>query len=195
MRWIVFVVLAALALAFDEGIGGVLALGDTWHIQPSLCGVLAVFVALSAPRPNAVWACWILGLLLDLSNPMTTAGGRVVHLVGPYALGFAAGGQLILLGRTMVFRRRALTIGVMTFVLLLVVHAVAVMIFVIRSWYPGDPVFWTESSLGSVLVERFLMAVYSGIFAIPAGWLLVATMPLWGFQTITYRNPSMLKKA
>ena len=195
MRWGAFLIFAALALVFDEGLGEVLAIHKLGNIRPSLCGVVAAFVALSAPRRAALWACFVLGLLLDLSNPLSMSGPRIVHLIGPYTLGFVAGGRLVIQGRSMVFRRRALTIGVMTCLCVMTVHVVAVTLLVIRTWYPGGPVYWTDSGAAGALLERFLIAIYSGLFAIPAGWLLVRTMPLWGFQTITHRSGSMLKKA
>ncbi|MHC4219084.1 MAG: rod shape-determining protein MreD [Planctomycetota bacterium] len=121
MRWVVFIVFALLGLVFDTGLNEVLRIEKLGNIRPGLCGVVAVFVALSAPRTTALWACLVLGLLLDLSHPLTVAENRVVYLIGPYALGFALGGWLVIAGRAMVFRRRPLTIGVMTVLCLLAV--------------------------------------------------------------------------
>lgn len=195
MRWAIFGIFAALGLVFDAGMASALALETIWNIRPSLCAVLGVFIALSAPRGAALWACFVLGLLLDLSEPLTMPGDRVLHLVGPYTLGFVAGGWLIVGGRTMVFRQRPLTVGVMTVLFLLVVHAVAVMLYVVRTWYPGGPVYWTDVSTAVAILRRILIAAYSGVVALPLGWLLLRSMPLWGFQTITHRSPSVLKKA
>lgn len=195
MRWVVFLVFAALAVVFDVGLGEVLAITGLWDVKPSMCGILAVFVALSAPRPAAMWACFVLGLLLDLSNPLSMGDGGVLHLIGPFTLGFVAGGRLVIQGRAMVFRRRALTVGVMTTLCMLAVNLVAVTLLVIRAMYPGGPVFWTDSTLGAAVAQRLVAAIYSGAVAVPVGWLLVRTMPLWGFQTVTHRSGSMLKKA
>ena len=184
MRWTIFLAFAVLGLVFDLGLGEVLRIDKLWQIRPSLCGVLAVFVALSAPRTSALWACFVLGLLLDLSYQVTLADNRVVHLIGPYALGYVAGGWLVMRARTMVFRRRALTVGVMTVLCLLAVHVVVVVLFALRSrsWYPGGPVYWTQTTVPVELLRRLLIAIYSGLFAIPVGWLLVRSMPLWGFE-------------
>lgn len=193
MRWGVFIIFALIGIAIDGGLLDVLRIESLWDVRPSFCAVLAVFVALSAPRLAALWGCFVLGLLLDLSTPYTADGNRIVWLVGPYALGLLAGGWLVVRGRTMVFRRRALTIGVMTVGCLLVAQAVIVVLLVLRSrgWYPGGPVHWTDFSLGIEVLRRILVALYSGLFGVPAGWLLIRTLPLWGFQTSGHRRVVM----
>ena len=193
MRWGVFIIFALIGIAIDGGLLDVLRIESLWDVRPNFCAVLAVFVALSAPRLAALWGCFVLGLLLDLSTPYTADGNRIVWLVGPYALGLLAGGWLVVRGRTMVFRRRALTIGVMTLGCLLVAQAVIVVLLALRSrgWYPGGPVHWTDFSLGIEVLRRILVALYSGLFGVPAGWLLIRTLPLWGFQTSGHRRVVM----
>jgi rod shape-determining protein MreD len=189
VRWIVFVVAALIGLVFDTGLSEVLRIEKLGHVRPSLCAVVAVFVALSAPRTAALWACLILGLLLDLCHPLTVAENRVVYLIGPHALGYLAGGWLVIALRPMVFRRRPLTIGVMTVLCLLAVQLVAMSVYVLRAraWYPGPALYWTETSALAELGLRLLAGVYSGLFAIPVGWALVQTIGLWGFQTAPHR--------
>ena len=193
MRWGIFAIFALLVLSLDAGLSDVLRIESLWDIRPNLCGVLAVFVALSAPRIAALWGCFVIGLLLDLTIEYTAGGSRGVYLVGPYALGLLAGGWVVLRGRTMVFRRRALTMGVMTLISLLAAQAIIVMLLVLRSrsWYPGGPIHWPDTAMGIELLRRILIAVYSGIAAVPCGWLLVRTLPLWGFQTGVHRTVVM----
>jgi cell shape-determining protein MreD len=193
VRWGVFAIFALLVLSIDEGLSDLLRIESLWYIRPNFCGVLAVFVALSAPRTVALWGCFVIGLLLDLSIEHTAGGNRGVYLVGPYALGMLSGGWMVVRGRTMVFRRRALTIGVMTLLFLLVAQVVILVLLVLRSrsWYPGGPILWTDTSLGVELLRRILIAVYTGLAAMPAGWLLVRTLPLWGFQTSVHRTGGM----
>jgi hypothetical protein len=193
VRWGVFLIFALIGIAIDGGFLDVLRIESLWDVRPSFCAVLAVFIALSAPRITALWGCFALGLLLDLSTPYTADGNRIVWLVGPYALGLLAGGWLVVRGRTVVFRRRALTIGVLTLGFLLVAQAMIVVLLVLRSrgWYPGGPVHWTDVSVGVEVLRRILIAMYSGLFGIPAGWLLVRTLPLWGFQTSIHRTALM----
>ncbi len=189
MRWIVLAVAALIGVVFDTGLNEVLRIESLGHVRPSLCAVVAVFVALSAPRTTALWACFVLGLLLDLSHPLTVAENRVMYLIGPYALGYVAGGWMVVSGRAMVFRRRPLTIRVMTVLCLGAAQLVAVGFYVLRSrqWYPGGPIFWTETSAWAELGVRLLTVLYSGLFAVPVGWLLVQTIGLWGFQTGPHR--------
>ncbi len=193
MRWGIFAIFTLLVLSIDAGLSDLLRIESLWEIRPNFCAVLAVFVALSAPRVTALWGCFVIGLLVDLSIEHITAGNRGVYLVGPYALGLLAGGWLVLRGRTMVFRRRAMTIGVMTLISLLVAQAIIMMLLVLRSrsWYPGGPIHWPDNAVGIELLRRILIAVYSGIAAVPCGWLLVRTVPLWGFQSGVHRTSVM----
>lgn len=193
MRWGVFAIFALLALSIDAGLSDLLRIESLWDIRPNFCSVLAVFVALSAPRTAALWGCFVIGALFDLSIEHTAWGNRGVYLVGPYALGLLAGGWVVVRGRTMVFRRRALTIGVMTLLALLVAQAIIMVLLVLRSrsWYPGGPIYWPDTSVGIELLRRILIALYSAFAAMPTGWLLVRTLPLWGFQTTVHRTAVM----
>jgi rod shape-determining protein MreD len=193
VRWIVFAVAALVGLVFDTGLSEVLRIEKLGHVRPSLCVVVAVFVALSAPRTAALWACLVLGLLLDLAQPLTVAENRVVYLIGPHALGYLVGGWLVVSGRAMVFRRRPLTIGVMTVLCLLAVQLVAVSLYALRAqpWYPGQPLFWTDTTTIAELGVRLLAVIYSGLLAIPVGWLLVQTIGLWGFPAAPHRQQTI----
>jgi len=193
MRWAIFLIFAVLGIVFDAGFGDVFRIDGLWSIRPSLSAVLVVFVALSAPRTLALWACFVLGLLIDLSTQHTAGGNRIVYLVGPHTLGFLAAGWMVVRGRTMVFRRRPLTIGVMTLGCVLLAQAIVLAVLVLRSagWYPGGVIHWTDTTLGVEVFRRVLIAVYSGLFGIPAGWMLVRTIPLWGFQTGSHRMALM----
>lgn len=182
MRWPIFIVFALLALVLDRSLVGALEFNG---VQPLAVATVAVFVALMAPKMTALWGCWLLGLLVDLASPM--AGDGAVHLIGPHALGFTFGGYLVILIRSMVFRKRALTIGVMTVACMLGVALVVVVILTIRSWFGATAGAWPLDSATRALGYRFFVALYSGLIAMPLGWLLVRTMPLWGFQIKTSR--------
>jgi rod shape-determining protein MreD len=182
MRWVVFLVAAVICVVLDVSFLDGLAPDAGRLIRPSLTAVLAVFLALSAPRMTALWACFVLGLLLDLSYPVTHEG-RVLYLVGPFTLGYVAGAWLTIRTRPVLFRQRALTIGVVATVFVVVVNVVAVVLYLLRSLHPSGGVSWTDASIARTVGVRLLAAVYTGLVAIPAGWLLVKTVPLWGFQS------------
>ncbi len=81
----------------------------------------------------------------------------------------------------------------MTVVYLLVVHVVAVTVLAVRSrgWYPGGSLYWTDYATGVEVLRAVLVAIYSGLFAVPIGWLLIRSMPAWGFQTSHHRSPAL----
>ena len=81
--------------------------------------------------------------------------------------------------RGMVFRRRALTVGFLTLVMLLSASVVMVFIMAARSWYPDAAPYQAMPDLG----RNLLIAVYSAIVAIPVGAALNLTYSLWGFQS------------
>ncbi len=189
MKWLAFAIAALAAIGFDTGLSELLRIEALGNIQPSLAAAVAVFVALWAPRTSALWACLVMGLLRDLSNPITADWGRVVYWPGPYALGFVAGAWLALRLRPSLLRRRALTVGAMTFVTMLVAQAVVIMLGILRSspWYPGGALHWSDTTAMAEMWRRALIAVYSGLLAVPAGWVLLRSARLWGFQTGQYR--------
>lgn len=176
MRWSVFAIAAFIVIVLQLSVREVLTLHTLGMVKPDLVACLATFLAMFASRASALWACWVLGLLMDLAP----AGGTMAwHMIGPHALGFTFGGYVVLQLRTMVFRRRAITTGFLTCVFLLAAGVLATFLLTVRSWYiPDTPLY------GSPLVElwhRIKIALYSGIVAIPFGWLLQITVATWGF--------------
>ena len=81
----------------------------------------------------------------------------------------------------------------MTLMALLVAQAIIFLLLVMRSrsWYPGGPIYWPDTSMGVEMLRRILIALYSAVAAVPVGWLLVRTLPLWGFQTSMHRTSVM----
>lgn len=179
MRWPVFAIAAFIVIALQLSLRDVLmTLRSVGSISPDLVACLATFIAMFAARTSALWACWILGLLMDLAPP---AGKMSWHLVGPHALGYVFGGYLVLQLRTMVFRRRAISTGFLTFLFLLASGIVATVLLTIRHWYLPEETPLHGSPLGELWL-RCKIAVYSGLVAIPFGWLLQITIVLWNFH-------------
>ena len=183
MRWPIFGLFAFLLVAAQLSFRNVLTLESVGFITPDVTAALAVFVSLFAHRTAALWACWMLGLAVDLAPQASAAS---VHVIGPHALGYVFGCYVVLQLRTMVFRRRALTMGLLTFICVLAASIVAVAIFTVRSWYAPD--IPLQAGPVSELLRRFGIALYSGLIAIPLGWLLAQSMPIWGFQNANQRR-------
>lgn len=180
MRWLVWAVFAIGAVVFETSsfTDDLLTFERLGFIHPRATGVLVVFVALFAPRSTALWAAWLLGLLLELTLPRAQG-----VLVGPYTLGAVAAALVVLQLRTMVFRRRVLTIAVLTVAALAASGLVEVVVFALRSMFASasspDAGFRAFAELG----RRLGVAVCSGLLAVPLGWLLMQTAPFWGFES------------
>lgn len=186
MRWPVFLVFAFIALALDSSFMAILTLEGLGSIAPYIAIPLAVYVCLFAARLSALAACLLLGVLMDLTIP--PPGGDVVYVIGPYGLGLLFGGYLVLQMRTMVFRQRAVTIGVLSFAATIATAIVMIAIYMIRSWYGEDVTYPIHNSAAWELFRHIGIAIYTGLIAVPLGWLLLATYPLWGFQAYHSRR-------
>ncbi len=190
MNWIVFLVLVIVALAFDVSVGVVLRLQTLGGIGPQLLVPVVVFVALHAPRTTVLWACLIAGLLIDFTTPLPRAGGlSVVYVPGPTALGMFFAGSLVIQLRGMLLRSRILTMSAMTFVSMMAVGIMVIALYVVRSWYPDDNVaYFSAETATAEMWRRAGSAMYTAAIALPLGWLLMATTPMWGFQHATTRR-------
>ncbi|MHC5004820.1 MAG: rod shape-determining protein MreD [Planctomycetota bacterium] len=184
MRWTVFIVVGLLAVVVETSdlTARVLTLHRLGHVYPSTVGVLVVFIALFAPRQAALWAAWILGVLMDL------APREQGILIGPNALGYVFATYFVLQVRTMVFRQRLLTAALLTVICLSAAGVVEVAVLTVRSWFAdaGSP----SADVRPVIefLRRLGIAACSGILAIPLGWLLLQTAPLWGFEHAAERR-------
>lgn len=185
MSWAIFAICALIAMVFEVGLVDTVHI---LHIKPSMCAVLATFIALSAPRVTALWACMALGLLLDLSTDLSVGFSRTLHLIGPYTLGYVFACFIVLQMRSTVFRRRALTIGTMTLLFAFSAMVITVTLYIIRSWYPEGPLYWAEVSTFNEIMRRFFSAIYSGVMGVPIGWVLARSTPLWQFHTTPIRG-------
>lgn len=185
MRLGVFLIFLVIAIVADTRFMEVFRIGP---VIPSIAGTLAVYLVLSAPRQSALWSCLALGLLLDFSNAAMYDGLHPYHLLGPYTLGFLFGANLILPLRAIVFSRNPLTFGLLSFLFLLAVTILYLAIWQVRGFYAGSPPPWGDGGVLDELGRRFLWAVYSGVFAVPFGWLLVQTSSIWGFAASTVRR-------
>lgn len=182
MRWPVFAAFAFLTLGLELSLRNVLVLRSVGNVAPSFVAVLAVFVAFFAPRTGVVWACWILGLLLDLCTDLPHGPDRAGPLLGAHALGFAFGGYVVVQIRPMLFRGRALTLAVMTVVFVIAAELVVVFIYAVHGWYPGEQLGWADTTIGGEMLRRLGIAAYSGVLAFLMAPVLRWSIPLWSFR-------------
>jgi rod shape-determining protein MreD len=171
MNWLVFSIFSAAALLFETG------LRPLWHIgpaSPSLLLILAVFVALAAPPVAVYWAMLVIGLLMDASGAAPPA------LIGPSALGCLAGGYLALQLRPIFYRESPLPLAVCVGIVGVFVLLVVAALLTVRaiSFLGGTP-DWDPADY---LLNHFLSVLYSAAVALPLGWLLRRSRPLWRFH-------------
>ena len=174
-----------ICIALDTSFLSVISIGQ---VHPLSTATLVVFVSLFAPRPVALWASLAAGLLLDLVTPAVFGGDRMFYLPGPYALGFVFGTQLVLLLRSMVFRRNPFAVGLLTTPFLFAVSLAYMALWSIRGVYPDTSVPWAGDPAIDELIRRLGIAAYSGAFGIPMGWLLLFTWPIWRFDLTALRR-------
>lgn len=65
MRWIAFAILIYLVLVLQTAVAPLLAMHTVW---PDFMVVTAVWFALMARAPDAMLACWFIGLAMDLAG-------------------------------------------------------------------------------------------------------------------------------
>lgn len=178
MRWWVFALVVFAALVLDMSVLSELRVGD---LRPSALAVVALFVSLWAPKMSALWACLIVGAVVDLTSPMRPAGSETIHLLGPNVLGYAFACALMLQIRGIVMRRQVFALAVLACVFLIAASIVVTAILTVRSWFTPE---FAQLAPTRDLLRRFGSAAYSGIAALPLGWFLLRTAPWWGFQTV-----------
>lgn len=180
MRWLVFIIAAAIAVALDMGMASAMTLRSLGFVTPSFAGCLVAYMALFGRTDHVLWGAWFLGVLTDLS-PGSTEGQELVFIIGPHALGYVLGAWIILNIRSMVFRHRIFTLCVCTMICVLSAGFLVVVIGIVRFWLPFTGGAVVPFGLKE-LVQFVGDAIYSGLLAVPFGWLLFQVMPLWRFD-------------
>jgi rod shape-determining protein MreD len=97
MRWILYFILAYLALAIQVGAGPYLR----WQgAPPNLVLLVAVFIAVNAPKDAALLGCLCLGIMQDLLTQTP---------LGLYALSYGLVGMFVVSTQQVVYRAHPLT--------------------------------------------------------------------------------------
>lgn len=174
MNWLTFTILAYLACALQIVLKPVWMIGDS---EPMLALILLVFIALQAPAIHVAWAAIVLGLLAD-SLPFQHEDG----LIGPWALGFLVAGYAMVQLRNLLFRDSMFTIAIMT----LVAGVFALLFATALQLLRGVPALNNEMVEGFSAANRlyygFGTLLYTAAVAIPVGFLLLRSKPIWGFS-------------
>ncbi|CAG1005390.1 hypothetical protein PHYC_03226 [Phycisphaerales bacterium] len=180
MNRIGLALLAWLFLGLETGLRGTLRLWSP-EVSPGFVFVLIVFIAMCGPGRAVAWWALAGGLLIDLTTPLAlkTAGPAAV-IVGPHAIAYLVGAQLVLAMRGVMIRRNPLTLGFLSLGAGLVAHAVLVAIFWIRARF--DPI---EFHATSELVDRLAGAAYTGVVAIALAFVLLPMAEFIGLPSQT----------
>lgn len=171
MRWIPFAILLYLAVVLQSTLAPFLAVHG---IRPDFLVIVAVHYALAARAADALIACWVIGLMTDLTSLSFGEYGNV----GVHALAFGLAGLAIVALREITFRESVITQIVCTFLARVVVSAVA-----------GLHLLWAAdawSRTGEVLLAGLYSAVYTAAIAPYGHWLLRRGRNLLGIG-VTHR--------
>lgn len=175
MRWPIFVLFVYITLACQLGLAGALSIeGMGTTFEPRFVLLLAVFIGLNA-RPRIAMMSWgIIGLLIDLTTQYTEG----LVLVGPYTLGYLAGGYFLSHFKAMLFPRHPMSFAIGTLVSGIAVHLIVTGIFAVRVWYEPLP-GWSGKE---ELVMRMGAVLYTMVLAFVLSIPIHQLIPMFNFQ-------------
>ncbi len=111
MNWLVAGLLSWLLLGMELGLRPELRLGRT-DIAPSFIFCLVTFIAMAGPAASARWAALAAGLVMDVISGLPVKdSGAEAYLLGPHALGYLLGCQLVLTLRGVMIRHNPLALA------------------------------------------------------------------------------------
>lgn len=157
MHWVSFFILLYLAAVVQSTVAPAAAIH---HARPDFMVILAVFYALMAPGQDAVLACWIVGLMMDLMS----LGYEGRANVGLHAASLGAAGWLIVRVRSLTLRESVGTQLFFTFSATAAVSmlAGAYMMYAARAWN-----LWAQ-----VVGQSLFTAAYTAMLAPYLHWML-----------------------
>jgi rod shape-determining protein MreD len=182
MRWLIFIIFAFAALVLELGLRNLLKLELAGDASPGFVLILAVFIATWAPPRVALWSGLILGLLLDLTTPFMHEDGAYM-LMGPAALGYLLGSYAVVQLRGLMYRDSPFALAALVFLGGIFVHLMIVAVLTVRGLpFLAYPIPGWDAP--SQLYHRFWELLYSAIVAVPIGFVLLRTLPLWAFEGV-----------
>jgi cell shape-determining protein MreD len=179
-----------LCLGFETGLKPTLAirLGGV-EAAPSFVVPLAVIVALCAPAGQALWACLVLGLFMDLTAPHALSTTENITILGPYAIGFLLAGQFVVAIRGLVIRRHPLTAAILSVLAAGLMQIVATALLTAHHFL--DPLVWSPSA---ELWSRLLAALATGVTGLLVSIVVLPMAPLLGYQAGVHRGAFMRRR-
>jgi rod shape-determining protein MreD len=157
MPWIAFAILLYVVTALQTTLAPLLAVHT---IRPDLLVIVAVHYCLAARATDALFACWFVGLAMDL----TSLGYQNHSTVGLHALLLGVIGWVVVKLRDLTFRDSIWTQLFFTFS---VKFALALLGGVHMLWVLKD-----RSRLPEVVASSLYAAIYTAILAPYGHWLL-----------------------
>jgi cell shape-determining protein MreD len=157
VSWGVFALLAWLALGLELSLRKSLSIGSA-GVAPSFVCCLLTILAAQAPASRVLWAGWVLGLLIDLTFMLPMQGGDDVRVLGPSALGYAAGAYVMLSMRAIMYKRSPFAMGFLALAGCGAAQLVVLFILSLRAWWLDD-LAW---SVGRELGARAGSSLYTG---------------------------------
>lgn len=172
MRWIPLLIVGFLLVVVQQSLLGVASiytfLGRTF---PDLLAVLAVLIALRArDAVDVALACWVLGMMVDLTTASGPAGATVV---GPMAISYVLAGAAVFRIREAFFREAIVMQMLFAGLFTLMAHFIWLTVQTLAgggSWSPY------VGSLGQMLLVAGYTALATGALVFVLGpatrWLL-----------------------
>ncbi|GAB4384170.1 MAG: hypothetical protein Kow0022_05930 [Phycisphaerales bacterium] len=176
MNWFAFALAAWICFGLEIGLRDYLSLQSS-AVAPSFVIAFLAYIAMHASQRAVLWAAIILGVIVDLTGSIALSTSGDAVLLGPHALGFLLGAQIVLSLRAMIVSRNPLSLGVLSLAVAAVAQIVVVAVLTVHKLV-GDPLVWDPSDR---LVEGLVSAVYTGIVATLLALLLIPLSPLFGF--------------
>lgn len=182
MNWFSFAIAAWIGFGLEIGLRDMFSLRP-WSPAPSFVVALLVFIAMHASQRAVLWAAVILGIIVDLTGSFTLQTGGSAVLLGPNAIGFLLGAQVVLALRGMIVSRNPLSMGVLAIAVSAVSQIVVVAFLTVHKIY-SDPIDWDASRR---LLDSLLSAIYTGAAATILSFLFIPITPLFGFVHVNRR--------
>ena len=157
MRWITFAILLYCVTVIQTTVAPMLKLHGVW---PDFLVIVAVYYALAAAPRDAMLACWVVGLAIDLTGASYLEHGNV----GIAALSLGLIAILLVKARELTFRDSIWTALFFTFTAELIL---SVLVGVHRLYVAKAP-----GRLGDVATVGVYLAAYTAVVAPYVHWIL-----------------------